>query len=237
MRGIAGDRPPRYDEKNGSRYRRARACPSPCIDREGKRPWSAFGFRVGRAIAGDRPPRYDEKNGSRYRRARACPSPCIDREGKWPWLAFGFCADRGIAGDRPPRYGPGKGSPLAPFGIRRSRTTDVRPWLAFGFRAGRGIAGETRSHARVACEGLRATGPERVFLLRRSGSGDPELQTGVRFSRRSSDRGGQAPALRWMGPPPIILLIVKILQILLLSGSSCKSCFPNVFNKNLTYCA
>ena len=39
-------------------HRRARACPSPCLDRNGKRPWPACGFRAGRAIAGDRPPRY-----------------------------------------------------------------------------------------------------------------------------------------------------------------------------------
>ena len=39
-------------------HRRARACPSPCLDRHGKRRWLAFGFRVGRTIAGDRPPRY-----------------------------------------------------------------------------------------------------------------------------------------------------------------------------------
>ena len=109
------------------------------------------------------------------------------------------------------------------------------------------FAGDTRSPARVeTCEGPRATGPERVFRLRRSGSGDPELQTGVRFSRRSRDCGGQAPALRvrkgfsacavlppthWRARttdmrPALLLLIVKILQILLqillLSGSSKK---------------
>ena len=39
-------------------HRRARACPSPCLGQNGKRPWTAGGFRAGRAIAGDRPPRY-----------------------------------------------------------------------------------------------------------------------------------------------------------------------------------
>ena len=45
-------------------HRRARACPSPCIDRNGKRPGSACGFRAGRTIAGDRPPRYGPRRGS-----------------------------------------------------------------------------------------------------------------------------------------------------------------------------
>ena len=34
-------------------HRRARACPSPCLDLHGKWPWSAFGFRAGRVIAGE----------------------------------------------------------------------------------------------------------------------------------------------------------------------------------------
>ena len=34
-----------------------------------------------RAIAGDRPPRYGKKKRAVYRRARACPSPCLGREG------------------------------------------------------------------------------------------------------------------------------------------------------------
>ena len=42
-----------------SLYRRARACPSPCLDQNEKRRWSACVFRADRAIAGDRPPRYD----------------------------------------------------------------------------------------------------------------------------------------------------------------------------------
>ena len=33
--------------------------PSPCLDQNEKRPWTAGGFRAGRAIAGDRPPRYE----------------------------------------------------------------------------------------------------------------------------------------------------------------------------------
>ena len=38
-------------------YRRAGACPPPCLGRNGKRRWLACVFRAGRALAGDRPPR------------------------------------------------------------------------------------------------------------------------------------------------------------------------------------
>ena len=41
-----------------SLYRRARACPSPCLDPNEKRPGSVDDFRADRALAGDRPPRY-----------------------------------------------------------------------------------------------------------------------------------------------------------------------------------
>ena len=51
-------------KKNASPSRRARACPSPCLDLHEKWPGSAFGFRVGRALAGDRPPRYGLGRGS-----------------------------------------------------------------------------------------------------------------------------------------------------------------------------
>ena len=49
--------------KKPSSHRRARDRPSPCIDRDSKRPclWAADVFRFGRQIAGDRPPRYDKK--------------------------------------------------------------------------------------------------------------------------------------------------------------------------------
>ena len=97
---IAGDRPPRYGEKNVMSYRRARACPSPCPDLVKNRSSGAPApervdgkktprITVGRgpvprhaAIAGDRPPRYGNRNGSFLRRARACPSPCSDRGGQ-----------------------------------------------------------------------------------------------------------------------------------------------------------
>ena len=70
---IAGDRPPRYGSQNGPFYRRARACPSPCTDREGQalalraRKKKSAGDRPprygDREIAGDRPPRYGIQNG------------------------------------------------------------------------------------------------------------------------------------------------------------------------------
>ena len=125
---IAGDRPPRYGTKNGAFHRRARACPSPCLDRNGKcLGRRAFFARVERSRGTG--PRATVKKRAVYRRARACPSPCLDRNGKWPWPVCGFRAGRAIAGDRPPRYGPGRGSPRhAPFGIRRSRTTVSCPY-------------------------------------------------------------------------------------------------------------
>ena len=71
---------------------------SPCIDRNGKRPGSAFGFRAGRAMAGDRPPRYGAlrfsccRTALLHRRARACPSPCFGpsdvRGGQAPALRY-----------------------------------------------------------------------------------------------------------------------------------------------------
>ena len=54
---------PRATVKKRAASRRARACPSPCLGGNGKRPWAAFGFRAGRAIAGDRPPRYGPGKG------------------------------------------------------------------------------------------------------------------------------------------------------------------------------
>ena len=138
--GIRG--PPRYGRRKSPFHRRARACPSPCLELHGKRPGLACGFRAGRTIAGGNPlgcadgirgpPRYEKKtilepsrgtgpratmkkNASLSRRARACPSPCLELHGK-------------------------------------------RPGAARGFRAGRTIAGETLSDARMASEGPRTTG-------------------------------------------------------------------------------
>ena len=46
-RSLAGDRPPRYGNKNAAPHRRARACPSP--------------GNIARSLAGDRPPRYGNR--------------------------------------------------------------------------------------------------------------------------------------------------------------------------------
>ena len=56
-------------------YRRARACPSPCNDRNEKRPWPIFA-QIERARGTG--PRATIKKRAAYRRARACPSPCND---------------------------------------------------------------------------------------------------------------------------------------------------------------
>ena len=58
---IAGDRPPRYGEKNA-------------LFTVGRGPVPRH-RRRNLTFAGDRPPRYGEKNGTPHRRARACPSP------------------------------------------------------------------------------------------------------------------------------------------------------------------
>ena len=65
---IAGDRPPRYDEKNAVPHRRARACPSPCFGAPRPRGGQAPALRY----AG--PPPF-------HRRALACPSPsCVEAQ-------------------------------------------------------------------------------------------------------------------------------------------------------------
>ncbi len=86
-------------------YRRARACPSPCLDRGGKRRWLACVFRVGRTIAGDRPPRYGMQGRLRFTVGRG-PVPRRASIGTGNGLCRrGFRAGRALAGDRPPRYG------------------------------------------------------------------------------------------------------------------------------------
>ena len=77
--GDRGGQAPALRLKKRAVYRRARACPSPCLDRNGKRLWLAFGFRAGRAIAGDRPPRYGPGRFS---------SPCAVREQALPNYSF-----------------------------------------------------------------------------------------------------------------------------------------------------
>ncbi len=61
---MAGEAPALRCAKPSPFHRRARACPSPCLDRNERRPWSACVFRADRTIAGDRPPRYGPGRGS-----------------------------------------------------------------------------------------------------------------------------------------------------------------------------
>ena len=128
-REIAGDRPPRYGIQTGFFYRRARACPSPCCGLSEVRGGNPLGCAYG--IRG--PPRYGIQNGSFYRRARACPSPCCG----------------------PPNDRGGQAPALRAFGISPSVGRGPVPRHASIYRT---IAVETRSDARVASEGPRATG-------------------------------------------------------------------------------
>ena len=112
---IARDRPSRSGERNGSYYRRARACPSPCLGlsepRGGQK--KNVPFIVGRgpvprhawvcrSLAGER------KKRPFHRRARACPSPCLAHSNAREGQALALRARNGqlrIARDRPSRYG------------------------------------------------------------------------------------------------------------------------------------
>ena len=245
--------------KTVSVYRRARACPSPCLDRNGNRPWLAFGFRLGLTLAGDRPPRYGLQGRLRFtvgrgpvprhasveetalvgvrfsrgsndrggqapalrcarpspfhRRARACPSPCLDREGNGVGLRAFFARvgrSRGTGpratvkknvpftvgrGPVPRRASVGRETALV--GMRFLRWSNARGGQAPALRARKGFAS----------------------LCARSGSGDPERRSSAsnlanRDNRvnpapiwlqalgHASDRGGQAPALRYARPSP-----------------------------------
>ena len=122
-------------------------------------------FYVGRgpvprhaAIAGDRPPRYGNKNGPWHRRAWALGCHTHMREGSPRHAA--------IAGDRPPRYGNKNGSwhPRGPRYGKKNATSSRRAWalgchtrMREGSPRHAAIAGETRSDARMASEGPRAT--------------------------------------------------------------------------------
>ena len=128
-----------------------------------------------------------ERAVSVYRRARACPSPCLGRGNGVGWRAI-----------------------FAQVG--RSRGTGPRATVCKAVSFHRRARPVPR-HATIGKTAL----------------------VGVRFSRRSNARGGQAPALRtregFSSPCPVreqalpnyslllILLIVIILKILLLSGS------------------
>ena len=144
MRTIAGDRPPRYGEKNV--LLTVGRGPVPCRASVGE---TALGVRVSRrsGARGGQAPALRRKQRAADRRARACPSPGLGRGNGLGWRAV-----------------------FAQVG--RSRGT-----------------------------GPRATGKKRYFTVgrgpvpRRASVGETAL-AGVRFSRRSGARGGQAPALR-----------------------------------------
>ena len=83
--------------KNGPPlHRRARACPSPGNDRNGKRRWLVDDFRVINDRGGLSPARRS-RSSPLHRRARACPSPGNDRKGKRRWSVddFRVINDRG----------------------------------------------------------------------------------------------------------------------------------------------
>ena len=125
--------------------------------------WLAFGFRAGRVIAGDRPPRYGMQGRFCFTVGRG-PVPrhaSIGRRnslGRWTMFA---------QVDRSRGTGP-RATMKKRAAYRRARACpspcldrqEKRLWAVGDFRADRTLAGETLSHARVACEGPRATGPE-----------------------------------------------------------------------------
>ena len=139
-----------------------------------------------------RPPSY-------HRRARACPSPSHRSERETAWLACSFRAGRGITGDRPPHYGR---QGRLPFTVGRGPVPRqaIRPACVCGGQApALRFAMPSPFHRRArACPSpshrvrvrLRGTGPRATvgeagvlisvgqerLLLRRSGSGAPELQ-------------------------------------------------------------
>ena len=111
-RAIAGDRPPRYGMRAVFSLRRARACPSPCLDRGKGLGWRAFFARVERSRGTG--PRATVKNVLLLVGRGPVPRRASVRER--PWLACGFRGGRTLAGDRPPRYGM-----RAVFSLRRAR--------------------------------------------------------------------------------------------------------------------
>ena len=133
---------------------------------------SACIFRAGQTSRGTRPLATVCKAGSFHRRARACPSPCSGHASAHPICRAGS----------PDPASSGSGEPeLQSLGAReRARGTGPRATVkkACRFTVGRG---PVPRHA--------AGGRETAFV-------------GVRFSRRSNERGGQAPALRYARPAP-----------------------------------
>ena len=125
-------------------------------------------FRPGPVARGP-VPRATVKKRADYRRARACPSPCHRNGNGFGWRAFFARVERSRGTG--PRATGGKAVSVS----RRARACPS-PCLdrgnGFGWRAF--FARVERSRG----TGPRATGTEGVlFAMRRSGSGDPELQS------------------------------------------------------------
>ena len=102
--------------KSASLYRRARACPSPCLGRGNGFGWRAVFARVERSRGTGPRATVDEAAASLTRSGSGEPElqSLANRDNRVnPAHLWGT---REIAGDRPPRYGPGRSSPRqAPF--------------------------------------------------------------------------------------------------------------------------
>ena len=134
-------------------------------------------------------PRAAMKKAAPYRRARACPSPCNDRGGQAPALRvsrpFPLTVGRGPV---PRRATIAKETALVC--VRFSRGSGDRGGQAPALRLSRPSPLHRRAWALGCHTRIREGFPRRASI-----AGEPALVC-VRFSRRSNDRGGQAPALR-----------------------------------------
>ena len=93
---VAGEGPRATVVKAASIHRRARACPSPCLDRNGKWRWPMDDFRVDRTLAGDRPPRYGCEAALRSSLCRAgSPDPASSGSGDPELRSLGHAGARG----------------------------------------------------------------------------------------------------------------------------------------------
>ena len=122
-------------------HRRARACPSPCLDRHGKRPGAACVFCTGLTLAGDRPPRYGLQG-----RLPFTVGPRRASIGKTALAGVRFLRGSDARGGQAPALRFARPSPFH----RRARAcpspcndrNEKRRWLAFGFRLGLTLAGD-----------------------------------------------------------------------------------------------
>ena len=135
------------------------------------------------------------KAASFHRRARACPSPCLGQEGNGvDWRAVFAQSERARG------TGPRPTSQEVLATVARWENLSLampragkRPWLACGFRAERASAGDRPPPYEPRSSRHRSAVGKPVP---RHASGGETAVAGVRFSRRASERGGQAPALR-----------------------------------------